>query len=186
MLGMCQNTDLCPFHKAWLSSPYASYPPPTVQYSTESNYPLTTIITAQFPTMTSISDLKPTKTCHLCSKHIDGHLFGSDFTCRSCQHECRRVEPLFRTFATLLTSLQREYVQSIKGVKEELAELKNMLSSRQQKANNTLKGLKDEISHIKTEVDVLKLVKTKGADGEGLKKVTKELEEVKKEVKGLD
>lgn len=48
-----------------------------------------------------------------------------------------------------------------------------MLSSCQQKEYNTLKVLKDDLAQIKSEVDVLKLIKTKGADEEGWKRVTK-------------
>lgn len=57
--------------------------------------------------MTSATDLRPILTCNLCSKHIEGHLFGSDYTCRSGQLDCRRVGPLFRSFATLLTLPQK-------------------------------------------------------------------------------
>ncbi|SOV07773.1 uncharacterized protein UDID_07218 [Ustilago sp. UG-2017a] len=69
---------------------------------------------------------------------------------------------------------RKEHAQSVKSVKEELTGPKNMLSSRQQKEYNTLKVLKDDLAQIKSEVDVLKLIKTKGADEEGLKKEEEE------------
>lgn len=107
--------------------------------------------------MANTLDLKPAKSCRLCHKNVEGHLVGTDYTCRSCQHECRRAEPLLRDFAVLLTALQRDNALALKSMREELAELKTTLSNRQQKASSSVRGIKDDLASLKAQVDALEV-----------------------------
>lgn len=135
------------------------------------------------------AELKPGKHCRLCNKIVEAHHYNQDFTCRTCQHECHRAEPIFREIAFLFTSLRSEQNAAIKQIKDELAELKSSLSGRQQKATTTVKGLKDDITELKNEIQALKLVQSKGKGGdggEGMKKLQQELEKVKLTVETLD
>ncbi|CBQ69463.1 hypothetical protein sr15926 [Sporisorium reilianum SRZ2] len=134
----------------------------------------------------SSNEVKPGKNCRLCSKQLDHHVLGSDFTCRTCQYECHRVEPLLREMAALHMKQQRENAQAIKALKDEISELKNNLSNRQQKASTTLKGLRDAMSELSSEVSYLKQIKTKVEGDDRFKKIEKEIEDVKTEVKNLD
>ncbi|CDU25035.1 uncharacterized protein SPSC_04869 [Sporisorium scitamineum] len=98
------------------------------------------------------TEVKPGKTCRLCNKTLDSHSFGTGFTCRTCQHECHRAEPLCGEMAALHTKQQRENALAIKALKDEISELKNNPSNRQQKASTALKGLKDTMSDLSSEV----------------------------------
>ena len=139
----------------------------------------------------SHTDLKPSKICRLCRNKIDG-LCGFDYTCRTCQHECRRVEPLYRDLAPVFVEIRRENQFALKQLKDELAELKSSLSGRQQKASTTLKGLKDDIAALKGEMEAIRKCQSKAGGGgltrveEGLKKLEGEVKSVKESVNDLD
>ncbi|EST09151.1 hypothetical protein PSEUBRA_001099 [Kalmanozyma brasiliensis GHG001] len=134
----------------------------------------------------SSTEIKAGKNCKICQKQVDTHSIGFDFTCRNCQHECRRVEPMYRELVAMHVKQQRENALAIKAIKDELAELKNSLSSRQTKASSTLKGLKDTIAEVASEVACLKQIKSKTESDERLKKLEKGMEQLKKDLQSLD
>lgn len=133
-----------------------------------------------------MTEIKPRKNCTLCNKIVDPTNFGTDFTCRTCQHECHRCEALYRELVALHHKSQREQAAALKVLKDEIVELKTTLSTRQQKASTTLKGLKDTMSTLSCEINYLKQVKSKVEGDDRLAKIEKDLEKVKKDVKSLD